>query len=68
MILRDNPTGHGFVLRDLVLLELFQISHNCVPECMLQAKCLLKAIRDIFFSQYVEFPIMLYFYPIEGES
>ena len=22
MILRDNPTGHGFVLRDLVLIEL----------------------------------------------
>ena len=23
MILGDNPTGHGFLLRDLVLIELF---------------------------------------------
>ena len=38
MILGDNPAGHGFVLRDLVLIELFQISHNCVTECTLQAK------------------------------
>ena len=44
MILGDNPTGHGFVLRDLVLIELFQISHNCVTECTLQAKFLLKLI------------------------
>ena len=42
MILGDNPAGHGFVLRDLVLIELFQISHNCVTECTLQAKFLLK--------------------------
>ena len=28
MILGDNPVGHGFVLRDLVLIELFQLSHN----------------------------------------
>ena len=42
MILGDNPAGHGFVLRDLVLIELFQISHNCVTECTLQAKYLLK--------------------------
>ena len=28
----------------------------------------LKAIRDTFFSQDVEFPNMLYFYPTEGES
>ena len=33
MILEDNSAGHGFVLRDLVLIELFQISHNCVTEC-----------------------------------
>ena len=33
MILGNNPAGHGFVLRDLVLIELFQISHNCVTEC-----------------------------------
>ena len=44
MILGDNPAGHGFVLKDLVLTELFQISHNCVTECTLQAKCLLKLI------------------------
>ena len=44
MILGDNPTGHGFVLRDLVLTEDFQISHNCVTECTLQAKFLLKFI------------------------
>ena len=62
MILEDNPAGHVFVLRDLSLIELFQISHNCVTECMLQAKFFvktyLKAIRDTFFSQYVEFPNM----------
>ena len=40
----DNPAGDGFVLRNLVLIELFQISHNCVTECMLQAKFLLKLI------------------------
>ena len=28
----------------------------------------LKAIRDTFFSQYVEFPNMWYFYPTKGES
>ena len=28
MILGDNPAGHGFVLRDLALIELSQISHN----------------------------------------
>ena len=68
----DNPAGHGFVLRDLVLIKLFQISHSCVTECMLQTKCLLKtylkAIRDTFFSQYVEFPNMWYLYITEGEG
>ena len=44
MILGVNPAGKGFVLRDLVLIELFQISHNCVTECTLQAKFLLKPI------------------------
>ena len=44
MILGDNPAGHGFVLRDLVLMELFEISHNCVTECMLWAKSLLMLI------------------------
>ena len=42
MILGDNPAGHSFVLRDLVLIELFQLSHNCVIECMLLTKFLLK--------------------------
>ena len=28
----------------------------------------LKAIRNTFFSQYVEFPNMRYFYPTEEES
>ena len=32
MILEYNPAGHCFVLRDLVLIELFQISPNCVTE------------------------------------
>ena len=44
MILGDNLAGHGFVLRDLVLIELFQISPNFVTECTLQAKCFLKLI------------------------
>ena len=44
MIPGDNPAGHGFVLRELVLIELFQISHKCVTECTLQAKFLLKRI------------------------
>ena len=53
MILGDSPAGHGFVLRDLVLIELLQISHNCVTERMRQAKnyfkTYLKAIKDTFF-------------------
>ena len=44
MILGDNPTGHGFVLGDLVLIEIFQIRYNGVTECTLQAKLLLKRI------------------------
>ena len=44
MILGDNPAGHGFVLRDLILIELFQISRNFVTEFTLQAKFLLKII------------------------
>ena len=38
MILGDNRPGQGFVLRDLVLIQLFQISHNSLTECTLQAK------------------------------
>ena len=54
MILGDNPAG----------IKLFQISHNCVTECTLQAnffiKTYLSAIRDTFFpicgiSQYMIF-------------
>ena len=56
IILGDNPARHGFVLRDLVLIEVFQISHNCVTVCMLQAKFLLKLIY--LFSEYAEFPNM----------
>ena len=44
MILGDNRAGHCFVLRDLVLIELFQISQNCVTECMLPAKSLLQRV------------------------
>ena len=62
MVLRDNPAGHGFALEELVLIEFFQISHNCVTECMLQAQFLLKLIyklfiRDIFFRNMWNFPI-----------
>ena len=41
VILGDN---HCFILRDLVLIELFQISQNCVTECTLQAKFLAKLV------------------------
>ena len=44
IILGDNPAGHGFVLRDLILIELFQISRNFVTEFTLQAKFSLKII------------------------
>ena len=44
MILGDNSAGHCFVLRDLVLIELFQISYNCVTEQMQQVKLLLKPV------------------------
>ena len=44
MILGDNPAGHDFVLRDLVVIELFQISHNGKTECTRQVKFLLKLI------------------------
>ena len=51
MILRDNPDEHCFLLRDLVLIELFYIGHTCVTRCMMQAKIFvktcLKAIRDM---------------------
>ena len=44
IILRDNPAGRCFVLKDLVLMELFQITHNCVTELMLDADFLLKCV------------------------
>ena len=65
VILGDNPAGHYFVLKHLFLIELFQISHSCVTECMLHAKFLLKVLkaksnRDTFFTiiwdfQHVKF-------------
>ena len=55
MILGDNPAVHCFVLRDLVLIELFQRSHNCVTECMLLANFLLKIVKkEITFSPICE--------------
>ena len=48
MILGDNPAGHGFVLMDLVSIELFQISHNCLTEWTLQARFLLKRISKSY--------------------
>ena len=54
VIMGDN---HCFILRDLVLIELFQISHNCVTECMLQAKVLLKLVLKL---------IKIPFFPICG--
>ena len=44
MILGDNSAGHGFVLKDLVLIELCQMSHNFVIEVTVLAKLLLKLI------------------------
>ena len=32
MILEYNPTGNCFVLRKLVLIKFFQVSHNSVTE------------------------------------
>ena len=43
-ILGDDPGGHSFKLRDLVLIEFFQVSHNCVTESTMQAKFSLKLI------------------------
>ena len=71
MILGDNHAVNGFVLRDLVLIELFQISHNCVTECMLQAemfvKTYLKGIRDAFFPYMWNFPICDIFIQKKGK-
>ena len=55
MILGDNPAVPCFVLRDLVLIELFQRSHICVTECMLLANFLLKIVKkEITFSPICE--------------
>ena len=59
MILGDNPDGHSFALRNLVLIELFQIKNNCVTQCTLQVKFLLKLIQKL-----LEIP----FFPIRGIS
>ena len=42
------------LLSDLALIELFQISHNCVTACTFQAKFLLKRIKTVK-SYYVIF-------------
>ena len=57
MIPWDNPAGHCFVLRDLVLIKLFQISHSNWMHAAGKSfvETCLKAIRDTFFSQYVIF-------------
>ena len=72
MILGDNPAGHDFVLRDLVLTELFQISHNCVTECYTAGKTFvktyLKAIRDTFFPSMWNFPICDVFIQQKGKD
>ena len=65
MILGDNPAGHCFVLRDLVLIELFQISHDCVTKYRL--KTYLKAIRDTFFPNMWNFPIRDIFIQQKGK-
>ena len=62
MILRDNPVGHGFVLKDLVLIELFQIYKSWLCDRLHTAdkifvKNYLKPIRDTFFSNMWNFPI-----------
>ena len=44
LVLKFNPAGHCFLLRALVLIELFQIIHNCGSELMLPAKVLLKLV------------------------
>ena len=44
MILGFNPAGNCFVSSNLVLIEHFQISHNCITEWMLQEKFLLKFV------------------------
>ena len=65
MILGDNPAGHCFVLRNLVLIELFQISHDCVTKYRL--KTYLKAIRDTFFPNVWNFPIRDIFIQQKGK-
>ena len=70
MILGDNPAGHGFVLRDLGLIELFQISYNCATECTVQAdffKTYLKVIRNTFFPNMWNFPICDIFIQQKGK-
>ena len=61
---KKGDSWHRFweiILRDLAVIELFQISHNCATECTLQAnsfvKTYLKAIRDTFFLKMWNFSI-----------
>ena len=71
MILGDNPAEHGFVLRDLVLIKLFQISHNCITKCTLQAQFLLKLIYKLleipFFPNMWNLPICDIFVQQKGK-
>ena len=70
MILGDNPARNRFALRDLVLIEVFQISHNCVTECTLQAKFLLKLLSTSysrFFPNMWNFPICDIFIQQKGK-
>ena len=61
MILGENAAGHCFLLSDLVLTKLFQISHSCNwmhTAGKIFFKTCLKVNRDIYlFSQYVGFPL-----------
>ena len=60
MILGYNPAGHKFLLRDLVLIELFQLSQLCNrmhAADKIFVKTYLKAIRDTFFPNIRNFPI-----------
>ena len=65
MILEDNPAGHGFVLKDLVLIELFQISHNGMHA---SGKMFVKSYQRYLFSRNMwNFPICYIFIQQKGK-
>ena len=71
MILEYNLAGHCFVLRDLVLIELFQISQNCVTEWKLQGKFLLKLVwklLEIYFFSICGISLYVIFLPNRREK